>query len=209
MTSVPGPGGFGSGGASRIVELIVTGGGGGGGGGKPSPPPLAFGFSRRDAGGRAAVFFFAGARFAAFLRAGARRAADFFFVPPLLAPVFFLAPDFLPDDLRADFLDDFRAVDLRLLVFFAVFLRVAFFAVFLLLALRAAMGALLGLKNHFPATTRSPRSAASLSLNCVAIPSSESAAAAAARSSRLAGTYSRYMEGHAVSKTLATLTAFR
>ena len=135
--SVPGPGGFGSGGAS-LATAIVTGGGGGGGGGNPSPPPPREGLPgrpRRAVGRLAGDFFFA----AVFFRAGARRTADFFLVAPRFAEVFFLVAVFLRGDLRAAL----RLVDLRRPLFFADdFLRDDFFVAFLP-ALRAAMGTLL------------------------------------------------------------------
>ena len=134
--SVPGPGGFGSGGPSLATD-IVTGGGGGGGGGKPSPPPPRAGLPdcpRRALDRLAVDFFFAGARFA----------AVFFLAAPRFAEVFFFAPVFLRGALRATFRDDLRLVDLRRLLFFAGdFRRDDFFVAFFLPALRAAMGALL------------------------------------------------------------------
>lgn len=137
------------------------------------------------------VVFFAGDfRAADFFRAG-----DFFLAADFFLPVvFFRAADFfLVDFLAADFLRvDFFAADLRRVDFFAVPRRLlAFRAVFFRPPLFAAIEILLDVKDHFPATARSPRSATRRLLNRDAKAPSGIAAAASALSSRLAGTYNR------------------
>ena len=146
---------------------------------------------------RADVFFIADLRREDFL------AADF--LPPDFLLGDFFAADFLrldffaADFLRTDFLPpalprdadlriDLRAVDLRRVDFFAALrFRPALRADFFRPPFLAAIGTSPGFKDHFPATARSPRIVASLFLKRDANAASESAIAASALSSRLAG----------------------
>ena len=102
----------------------------------------------------------------------------------------FLRTDFLPPALPrdADLRIDLRAVDLRRVDFFAALrFRPALRADFFRPPFLAAIGTSPGFKDHFPATARSPRIVASLFLKRDANAASESAIAASALSSRLAG----------------------
>lgn len=156
----------------------------------PPPPdllPVAF---------RAAPFRAPAFRPAAFFAVAPRR-DDFLAAEPRRDDFFaagFRRTDFLALVFRRDvtFRADFREADLRRVDFFAALrflpaLRADFFRPPFL----AAIGISPRFKDHFPATARSPRIAASFSLKRDASDASESAVAASALSSRLAGAYSR------------------